>query len=154
MIDLGMLLECFRDSTLHVISSMANVEIETLDDAPEGWGSCELVGNVGLTGEMGISVTIGFSRGAISAIYKSVFPEDGDVDDTFKFGDLVGEITNVVCGNAKNMLTELDMQFQSSIPTVIIGAQSFYHPAGTITRMIHISVNGHPMLLEMNIKAF
>lgn len=152
MIDLGTLLECFRDSTLHVLSAMTSLDIEALEQAPEGACSCEFIGNLGLTGEARVSLSIGFSRPAISSIYNAVFPGEADTADTFKFGDLVGEITNVICGNAKYMLTELGMQFDSAIPTVIVGAQSLYHPAGSIVRVIHIAIDGHPMLLEINIR--
>ena len=111
-------------------------------------------GNVGITGEMKISITVSFSEAAINRIYKAVFPDEAEEVTIFQIGDLVGEVTNMINGNMRRYLSEEDMKFDSSIPTVVVGAQQIYHPQGTIAKVIPFDFDGDFIYLEVGIKAF
>jgi chemotaxis protein CheX len=142
------------DSAQHVILSMAPLELERGEmgssDSVKVTG--EVSGNMGITGEMKMSLTVSFSKEAITRIYHKVFPDEPDTATVFQMADLVGEMTNMIGGNFRNMSSELGMKFESSIPTVVVGPQQVYHPAGSITRVIPFSLDGHPMFLEISIR--
>jgi chemotaxis protein CheX len=154
MIDVDSLLDSFRETTLHVITSIAQVELVPgrMCFSSEYEHKCDIIGNISLTGEGRLSLSLRFSNEAVESIYKAVFPDESENIDASQIGDLVGEITNMVCGNARNILAELGMKFEASIPVTIIGAQQIYHPLGTISRMIPVEVNGNPMSIEVSIK--
>ena len=110
-------------------------------------------GNVGITGEMKISITVSFSQESITKIYQAVFPDETEDVTIFQVGDLVGEVTNMINGNMRRYLSEEDMKFDSSIPTVVVGAQQIYHPQGTIAKVIPFDMDGDFIYLEIGIKA-
>lgn len=155
MINIDEIFESFIETAQHVIMSMAPVELSrgemcSIDRNPV---SGDVSGTVGITGEMKLSLTIGFSKGAIEAIYAHTFPEEKQSATIFHMGDLVGEITNMVAGNFRNMSSELGMKFESSIPNVSLGPQQVYHPAGSISRVVPFHISGHPMFVEISIQA-
>ena len=156
MIDIDAVFEFLRDSTKMVIKTIAMVDATPGDIIPSDKN--ELVsyvsGNVGITGEMKISITVSFSKEAITKIYRTVFPDDASEVTIFHMGDLVGEVTNMINGNMRRHLSENNMKFDSSIPTVVVGSQQIYHPAGTISKVIPFDLDGDYMFLEVGIKAF
>jgi chemotaxis protein CheX len=156
VIDIDNLLDSFRDTTLHVIKSMApGVElVPGRIVLPEQYDhKCDIIGNISLTGEGQLSLALRFSAEAVASIYADLFGDDAGPAEPSHIADLVGEITNMVCGNAKNILTELDMRFEASIPITIVGVQQIYHPQGTIVKLIPVSVNGFPMSVQVSIKS-
>jgi CheY-specific phosphatase CheX len=155
MIDLDSIFESFIETAQHVILSMAPVELKRGEvmSSDKNPFSADVSGNLGITGEMRLSLTVSFSKEAISAIYGHVFPEESRSGTIFHMGDLVGEITNMIGGSFRNMASELGMQFDSSIPSIVIGAQQVFHPAGSISRVIPFHVDGHPMFIEVSIRS-
>jgi chemotaxis protein CheX len=155
MIDIDSVFEFLRESTRMVIQSIANLDatpgkiIPSDKNAFVGYVS----GNVGITGEMKISISVSFSQEAITKIYRAVFPEEANEVTIFHMGDLVGEITNMINGNMRRHLAENEMKFDSSIPTVVVGSQQIYHPLGTIAKVIPFDIEGDTMFLEVGIKA-
>jgi chemotaxis protein CheX len=155
MIDIDTLFITLRDATKNVIRTMANTEpvpgdICSPDKNPHiGYVS----GNIGMTGEMKLSITVSFSKDLITKIYTKVFPEDAAQLTIFHMGDFVGEITNMISGSLRSILAGLDMKFDASIPTVVIGSQQIFHPTGTIAKIIPFEVSGDNMFVEIGIKA-
>ena len=155
MIDIDAVFEFLRDSTAMVLNTIAMIEpkpgqiISSDKNELVGYVS----GNVGITGEMKISITVSFSKDAITRIYRTVFPDDSDEVTIFHMGDLVGEVTNMINGNMRRHLAENNMKFDSSIPTVVVGSQQIFHPAGTIAKVIPFDLDGDYMFLEVGIKA-
>ena len=156
MINIDSVFEHLKDSTALVIESMAGEKPVPGKMVPSAKN--ELVGyvsgNVGITGEMNISITVSFSQEALTKIYKTVFPDDAEEVTIFQMGDLVGEITNMINGNMRRYLAEEEMKFDSSIPTVVVGSQQIYHPQGTIAKVIPFDLGGDFIYLEVGIKAF
>jgi len=65
-------------------------------------------------------LAISFTEPLIHEVTKRMLGDDADtVDETLK--DLVGEITNMVCGNAKGILDQKGYDFDMAIPSVVIG---------------------------------
>ena len=80
----------------------------------------DISGIVGLTGPVQGSLAISFSTAAILHIVSSMFGEpvieiDADVKDA------VGELSNMICGDARRRLEENGYSFAGAIPTVIVG---------------------------------
>ena len=91
MIDLGTLTDCLKNAAVRVISSTASGMPVYIMDSPHPSGRpCAFIGNVGLTGETSVSLSIGFSEEALTAIYNAVFTDETDQADVFKLGDLAG----------------------------------------------------------------
>ena len=80
----------------------------------------DISGIVGLTGPVQGSVAISFSTGAILHIVTSMFGETvTEIDADVK--DAVGELSNMICGDARRALEEGGYSFVASIPTVVVG---------------------------------
>lgn len=156
MINIDSVFDHLKESTAMVIESMSGqspVPGKIMASAKN-----ELVGyvsgNVGITGEMKISITVSFSQEALTKIYRAVFPDEAEEVTIFQMGDLVGEVTNMINGNMRRYLAEESMKFDSSIPTVVVGSQQIYHPQGTIAKVIPFDLGGDFIYLEVGIKAF
>jgi chemotaxis protein CheX len=155
MIDIDTLFITLKEATKNVLKTLANMEavagevVQPDKNTVMGYVS----GNVGLTGEMKISVTVSFTKELITRIYANVFPEDASQVTIFHMGDFVGEVTNMISGSLRSVLAGLEMRFESAIPTVVIGSQQIYHPSGTIAKIIPFEVSGEKMFVEVGIKA-
>lgn len=155
MIDIESILSSLREIPVLVIKTMASyVDIK---DGPTYSGVenpllGDISGNIGITGELSLSLTVSFSMGAIMTIYNAVFPYDENPDIDKHIKDFVGELTNMIAGNFKNYAAEFGMEFESSIPMVIVGPQRIYHPTGSITKVISFDVNGNLMFVEVGIR--
>ncbi len=80
----------------------------------------DVTGIVGFTGNVSGSVSISFEKGCAAQIVKNMLGDDiQDIVQDVK--DAVGEITNMVSGQARAGLTEMGYKLQGSTPTVIMG---------------------------------
>jgi len=80
----------------------------------------DITGIVGLTGDANGSLAVSFSEAAILQVVSNMFGEAfKEIND--EVSDAVGEITNMICGDARRILAEKGYQFQGAIPTVIDG---------------------------------
>jgi len=80
----------------------------------------DLTGIVGLTGVINGSLAVSFSEAAILQVVSNMFGEAfKEINDEVR--DAVGEISNMICGDARRMLAEKGHEFQAAIPTVIEG---------------------------------
>ena len=80
----------------------------------------DVTGIVGLTGDKNGSLAVSFSEAAILQVVSNMFGEAcKEMNDDVR--DAVGEITNMICGDARRILAEQGYQFQAAIPTVIDG---------------------------------
>jgi chemotaxis protein CheX len=155
MIDVGTIFDTFVETTQIVIKSMApEVEMARGDmcASDKNMLTADVSGMLGITGEVKLSLSVSFSKEAIFKIYAAVFPEEAMEATIFHMGDMVGEITNMIAGNFKNILSELDISFESAIPTIVVGSQQVYHPSGSITRVIPFFVDGFHMFIEVSIR--
>ncbi|MCM0755902.1 chemotaxis protein CheX [Desulfovibrio aminophilus] len=112
----------FIKAAINVISTMAFITPQA--DKPfvkkNNVAQGDVTGLVGLTGEKNGSVSLSFSRDCAVAIVKSMLGDDiGDIMSDVR--DAVGEITNMVSGQARAGLAEKGMVFQGSTPSVIMG---------------------------------
>jgi chemotaxis protein CheX len=81
----------------------------------------DVTGIVGLTGPVKGSVAVSFSEAAILRVVSNMFGEEFTTINR-EVEDAVGELSNMICGDARRALGDQGYQFQASIPAVITGA--------------------------------
>lgn len=112
----------FVQATKHVLSTMA-----MLDPTPgkpfvkkSNLASGDVSAIVGLTGDKTGSISISFSKKCAVAIVKNMLGDDiQDIMQDAK--DAVGEITNMISGQARAGLAQMGLAMQASTPTIIFG---------------------------------
>ena len=112
----------FINATMNVIETMAFVKSKP--DKPylkkDNTAKGDVTGVIGVTGEANGTVSITFEEASILQIVSSMFSEE-ITELNFEVADAVGELTNMVSGQARSKLEELGIIFHSATPTVITG---------------------------------
>ena len=122
----------FLQSLLNVISTMANMELTPgkpslkKDSLAKGDVS-GLIGMIGPQTKGSLSIT--FEQKLILEIMQNMLGENpGMINEDIS--DLVGEITNMVTGGAKNILGDKGYEFEMATPVVVVGnGHSISHKA-------------------------
>lgn len=112
----------FVDATKHVLSMMAQLDPKPgkpfVKKDPGASGDVSAV--VGMTGDKNGSISISFSKKCAIAVVKNMLGDDiTDIIQDAK--DAVGEITNMISGQARAGLSQLGLNLSASTPTVIFG---------------------------------
>ncbi|MEF2146426.1 MAG: chemotaxis protein CheX [Desulfovibrionaceae bacterium] len=103
-------------STMAAITPVAGKPYVKKNNVAQG----DVTGLVGFTGEKNGSISITFTKGLAVTIVKNMLGEDvQDILEDVK--DAVGEIVNMVSGQARAGLAQQGYVFQGSTPTVILG---------------------------------
>ncbi len=116
------LIKPFLNSTLHVLKTMAFTEASPgkpfmkTDAKAKG----DVSGVIGLTGDNEGSLSISFTAQCICKIVSNMFGEE-ITEVNHEVEDAVGEITNMISGDARRVLEEKGVVLKSAIPTVISG---------------------------------
>ncbi|WP_027723317.1 chemotaxis protein CheX [Maridesulfovibrio zosterae] len=80
----------------------------------------DVTGLVGITGDMNGTISISFTKSCAVTIVKNMLGDD--IQDIIQdVQDAVGEITNMVSGQARAGLAEHGLTFSGSTPSVIMG---------------------------------
>ena len=112
----------FINATLNVLETMAFVKSEA--EKPylkkNNHAKGDVSGVVGFTGETNGTVFITFDESCIVKVVSNMFGEQiNEINDDIK--DAVGELTNMISGQARKELEEIGKVFQGSIPSVVSG---------------------------------
>jgi len=112
----------FIEATLHVLETMASTKAEAgkpylkKDQVARG----DVSGVIGMTGETRGTISISFSEASILPIVSNMLGEEmKEMNEEIK--DAVGEITNMISGQARKRLDEQGRSLKAAIPTVIMG---------------------------------
>ena len=113
----------FIAALLNVMQTMAQTELvpgkpkKKSDDQAKG----DISGLIGMVGEkVQGSMSISFDEGlALEIMYKMLGEKPGAIDVDVQ--DMVGEITNMICGGAKNELDQKGYDFGMATPIVVSG---------------------------------
>ncbi|MFO8032919.1 MAG: chemotaxis protein CheX [Desulfohalobiaceae bacterium] len=114
----------FVDATVNVLSTMAMITPEV--DKPYvksgTTASGDVSGVIGVTanGEKNGVISVTFSKQCAIAIVKNLL--GGQIDDIVSdVQDAVGELTNMISGQARQKLVDLGVTLSAATPTVIMG---------------------------------
>ncbi len=112
----------FLDSVVYVLQTMA--QVKAIPGKPYINKDRVAVGDI--TGVLNIS---GYTNGVISLtltkdavltiVNNMLFENFTEIND--EIADAVGELTNVIAGQARAKLSELGMKFQAGTPKIIVG---------------------------------
>ncbi len=112
----------FIEATIYVLKTIAMTEVSAgesyIKDDHHAKG--DVTGVIGLTGEASGTLSVSFSEASITAIVSRMFGEEihtlnGEVEDA------VGEIANMISGQARRKLEEQGKLIHGAIPSVIVG---------------------------------
>ncbi|MBN2331543.1 MAG: chemotaxis protein CheX [Deltaproteobacteria bacterium] len=80
----------------------------------------DITGIIGLSGDREGSLSISFSFSCIKGILENML---GEIHDELneEVNDAVGELTNMICGQARNKLESVNINLKAGIPTIIAG---------------------------------
>lgn len=112
----------FLAAAISVLKTMANIEPKP--GKPFLKQDCAALGDVsaiiGITGAARGSMALTFSEPCIKAIVSSLFGSPvTELNEEVR--DAVGELTNMICGDARRRLSEEGISLQAGIPTVVSG---------------------------------
>lgn len=101
----------------------------------------DVTGLVGLTGEKNGSVSMSFDKKCAVSIVKNMLGDE--IDDIMQdVKDAVGELTNMISGQARAGLAERGLVFEGSTPSVIMG------DGHTISHVAKTPIMAIPFLTE------
>ena len=112
----------FINATLNVLETMAFVKSEAgkpylkKDDVARG----DVSGVIGITGETNGTIYVTFDESCILKIVSNMFGEEMKEINN-EITDAVGELTNIISGQARKELEEIGKVFHGAIPSVITG---------------------------------
>ena len=116
------LINPFLLATIHVLGTMAR--IEPTPGKPflkkDGAALGDVSAIIGITGVARGSMALTFSESAIMAIVSNLLGTQAtEVNEEVM--DAVGELTNMICGDARRRLSEDGISLQGGIPTIVSG---------------------------------
>ncbi len=114
------LVAAFVDSTENILSIMANVEcrIGTPYFKTSKQPTYDVSGIVGFSGDVAGSVVVSFNEDTAIVVVEAFAGEKLDVKSE-DFADAIGELCNMIAGNAKK---HFGLNAYISIPSVIVGS--------------------------------
>ncbi|EPR43788.1 putative chemotaxis phosphatase, CheX [Desulfovibrio sp. X2] len=112
----------FLSAVLNVLATMA--QVVALPGKPyintKGLAVGDVTGLIGVTGYTTGTISVTLSKGAILAIVNNMLMESY-TDINADIADAVGELTNMIAGQARAKLSEQGMSFSASTPSVVVG---------------------------------
>ncbi len=112
----------FLSGVIEVLGTMANVSLTAGKPAmkKDSHAMGDVSGIIGLAGQARGSLSVSFGFGVIRAALKNMFGDD-ITEINAEVRDAVGEITNMVSGVARRLLSEDGLDLQAGIPSVVSG---------------------------------
>jgi chemotaxis protein CheX len=80
----------------------------------------DVTGIIGITGEATGTISVTFDQGSILGIVSKMFGEPL-TEINAEIADAVGELTNMISGQARRKLEEIGRQYEAAIPSVVTG---------------------------------
>lgn len=141
----------FLNATLNVLKTMAFVEARPQKPfvKDDQMASGDISGIIGITGDNEGSLSITFSQSCIEAILQNMLgePVEGLTEEV---RDAVGEITNMISGDARRYLNEEGVNLTAAIPTVISGQNhSIKHISPGPCIAIPFDTDHGPLMVEV-----
>jgi CheY-specific phosphatase CheX len=113
-------LKPFVDATIKLMSTMLNLSCEKTEDAVPG-EDIFISGTVRLTGPAQGQVAMSFPKEtATKLVAKMLNMHDDEISEEVMH-DGVGEMVNIVAGNAMTALSDTEYQFSLTVPLIVAG---------------------------------
>lgn len=140
----------FLEATVNVVSTMAMLKPTPgkpfLKKDKKAMG--DVSGIIGLTGSKSGAVVLSFSASAACDIIGAMLGENFD-ELSPEVSDAVGELTNMISGDARRRLAAMGLSFEAGIPTIVHGKG---HEIESVTKgpviAIPFTINGHDFVVE------
>ena len=112
----------FISATVHVLKTMAHTDVTAGKPylKKEKVAQGDVSGLIGLTGDVSGTISVSFSEKSILSIVSAMFGEEVRALND-EIGDAVGEIANMISGQARQALEAMGRPLQAAIPSVIMG---------------------------------
>ncbi len=112
----------FLAATINVLKTMAGIEPKPgkpfLKKDSKALGDVSAI--IGITGAAQGAMVLTFTESCIKAVTSKLLGiECSEINDEVK--DAVGELTNMICGDARRRLSEDGITLQAGIPSVVAG---------------------------------
>jgi len=116
------LINPFINATSNVLETMAFVEVKAGDPylKKDNVAKGDVTGVIGLTGVANGTISVTFQEECILNIVSSMFGEKMEELNN-EIADAVGELTNMISGQARKELEEQGKIFKAAIPSVVTG---------------------------------
>lgn len=141
----------FLKATANVLKTMAFTEASPGKPylKKEAAAAGDISGVIGITGETEGSLSVSFSEPCICQIVSNMFGEPvASINPEVE--DAVGELTNMISGDARRELAEKGVMLKSAIPTVISGKNhTVKHMANGPAIAIPFETPGGSFLVEV-----
>ena len=141
----------FLVGTVNVLKTMAFVDPKPgkpylkKDNVAVG----DISGIIGLTGSAKGSMALSFSEKCIIKIVSNMLGEEHTAIDK-DIEDAVGEITNMISGNARKLLEAEGYTITAAIPTVVSGRNhKIKHVLGGSSIIIPFEIDGEPFVVDI-----
>jgi chemotaxis protein CheX len=145
------LINPFINATVNVLETMAFVTVTAgkpylkKDSLARG----DVTGVIGLTGVANGTISVTFHEPCILRIVSNMFGEEMTVLN-HEIADAVGELTNMISGQARKELEETGRIFKAAIPSVVTGkSHSISHYAKGPTIAIPFETEGGNFTIEV-----
>ena len=148
------LVSAFIESVKKTMTNMALTQCtaDTVFIENEKRAKGDVSGLVGMTaGSVKGNFIIAFEKGAIVRILENMLGEThAEVDRDV--ADCVGELTNMIYGDAKTTLNQQGFHFEAAIPSVIIGRHEIvsYHKGATL--VVPFKCEGGGFFIEISVQ--
>lgn len=112
----------FLEAAINVLKTMAMIEATagTPYLKKESRAMGDVSGIIGITGAAQGSMSISFEKACICAVVGNLFGTTVD-EITEEVRDATGEMTNMICGDARRRLEAEGISLQAGTPTVVSG---------------------------------
>ena len=144
----------FLEATLDVAKTMAMLELQvgkpSIKQGRESLGAVTGLIELNSADHRG-SLAISFDADALLTIYKNMLGEEhNDIDEPIL--DLAGEITNMVCGGAKQRLSAKGYDFDLTQPKILSGNQHLIaHIEGLPVIQLPLTAGSSKIYIEVSL---
>jgi chemotaxis protein CheX len=144
----------FLKATVNVIKTMAFTEITPGKPflKKDNLAGGDVSGIIGITGDTEGSLSLSFPEPCICLVVSNMFGEPIQAIDN-EVEDAVGELTNMISGDARRELAEKGIMLQGGIPTVISGKNhTVRHMTSGPVVAIPFTTEAGPFIVEVGFR--
>ncbi len=155
-VDNAVIVEAFKDATIHVLGSMTQSIPEPGDafEKPnfEAFGDISAMVTVHDAEKRVASISFTMSQEAAIAMAEDSLGEL--LDPIMDVQEMVGEMMNILSGDARRRLADQGLLLQGSTPSMILGANhDIVHPCGNKTTAIPFTLPMGFCVVEFNFES-